>query len=770
MMNSPERDTDLIQEYIELLDRKAGRPTLFGKLAALNKLSVLRRYLARAVARHPDPDLERVEAAAALESGQSWGRRFATSFWGNRVLMGLLIVGGQQLVLLVLALLALAYANLTARPASSVTGLQPPAARYAVVSLILFVFGFFFVTPLFSIVLVWGGRYFRAWRKTVPVTLLVMFAASAFTYLTFRGTQNPDFTPDSVHQFATSRKLENFRSYERWLDLNWLLKDPKFQADYEQYLRNGPGRWLTNRFDTTDDEKWADPEALKHIGEFVDSQHDQERFREWLKDYVERNKIYSEGIDTEIDTLVGPANQRFLSIWQAAPFLRDRDLHTRRHYFSQVFANLRSWGLIYFGGMILLYLLLYLVGPALRVGSWLAESFGLSRAAAVASRARSRYYAFPEQQELTVQPFFESSYALLERVHRSFVRTVLGVSLIVFAAWSLWMASRPERPSAVGTQSALMDRFVLLPTPERRRPQAPSAVAYGAQPAAQGATLPAAVPAGSYPGSPYPALNMDLDGDGFPDKPELPPAEVRLAELQRLLDDMDYDYRKRFKANEALLATYQTELAGLRAENQQLAGQISAVTGDVTSSVNILQGQVNSAATRAESAISRAEQVAEAAAAAAESAKALEATAQDLTNTVGELQKRDETIENRVDAVGMDLDERTRELTARTEVLGERTSELTERTEQIADLQQTAYTSIVQELRAELGRLELRSHSRLYRMFNKREAREQLTSLRRRIQALRGQLQTNSSPEAAALMKELTALQNEIGPVEERFQ
>ena len=76
-------------------------------------------------------------------------------------------------------------------------------------------------------------------------------------------------------------------------------------------------RWLMNRFDTADPGAWADPQSLVHIGEFVDQQHDQNKFREWLRDYVERNRINSRGIDQDIDTLVGPANQRFL--WSGRP-------------------------------------------------------------------------------------------------------------------------------------------------------------------------------------------------------------------------------------------------------------------------------------------------------------------------------------------------------------------------------------------------------------------------------------------------------------------
>mgnify|MGYP006170868423 CR=1 FL=1 len=50
--------------------------------------------------------------------------------------------------------------------------------------------------------------------------------------------------------------------------MNWLLKDPKLKADYEQYLRNGPGRWLTNKFDTTDPAAYRRPaESVEAAGE-----------------------------------------------------------------------------------------------------------------------------------------------------------------------------------------------------------------------------------------------------------------------------------------------------------------------------------------------------------------------------------------------------------------------------------------------------------------------------------------------------------------------
>ena len=55
--------------------------------------SVLRRFLASAIAKRADPELERAEAAVTAEVTESWGRRFAASFWGGRLLMALTVVG-----------------------------------------------------------------------------------------------------------------------------------------------------------------------------------------------------------------------------------------------------------------------------------------------------------------------------------------------------------------------------------------------------------------------------------------------------------------------------------------------------------------------------------------------------------------------------------------------------------------------------------------------------------------------------------------------------
>lgn len=771
---SLERDTDLIHEYLEVLDRKAARPSPFGKLAALTKMGFLRRRLQSAVLRHPDPELERAEASAIAETGGTWGRRFATSFWGNRTLMVLLLVGGQQLVLIALLVLSAAYTNLFTRPVNPENGYLPAVTRNSVIFLILFVFAFYFATPLFSVILMWGGRFFRSWRATVPALMLLMLAASAFTFLTFRGLANPASGPDSLHQFIVTRSggaptgVKPYQAYSTWLDMNWLLKDPKFRADYEEYLRRGPGRWLTNRFDTTESAAWADPQTLVYIGEFVDQYHDQQKFREWLTDYVERNKIYSRDIERDIETLVGPANQRFLSVWQAEPYLRERDGHVRRNYFSQVYTRVRRLGMIYFGSLIAVYLLLYLIGPAFLVTGWLARSLRLERAASIVERARDRYYAFPEQRDLDDRPFYAGAYDLLSRIHRSYIRAVLAVTMVVFAAWAIWLASRIEAPRPMTTQSALMSRFVAFPSTDRATLATASQVP---SPAAADAPTVAATPqSAAFPGGTGdPAVGIDRNGDGIPDEVPVLPLEARLAALERQIEDADWELQKKFKATEALLATYKQELEALRARDLQIeqrqsdiASQVTAVGGRIASA----EMAARSAASGAESARGRAEAIAGQLASLADS---VEQRADSLDRRVEALDRRAEDLQNTSEAIAGDLDERTRELTARTERLGERATDLAERAEQIATLQETITTALVDEFRRDIDAIERRAESRLYRMFNKKEALARLADLRRRLQLVRARLREAGDAESLRVDAEIERLQQRIGPIEMKF-
>jgi hypothetical protein len=769
---SLERDTDLIQEYVELLNRGAARPGPFGKLASLAKLGSLRRRLAAAARRSPSPELERAEAIAAAETTSTWGRRVATSFWGSRLLMAITLFVGQQFVLLAILVLSAAYTNIATYPPIPEHGYVPRATRAAIVLLIAFVFAFYAAAPVLAALLLWGGRFFRTWRLSVPVVLLLLLGSAVCTLLTFRGLANPGFASDSIHQFVETRSdlgsspdVNPYISYQKWLDneSHWLLKDPKLKADYEQYLRNGPGRWLTNKFDTNDPGAWASPDALLAIGALVDTEFDQAKFRDWLVEYIDRNKINSRDIDRDVDALVAPANQRFLSVWQAEPFLRDRDVNVRRHYFDDVFRRMRLVGIALFGTLLTLSLIAYLVGPLSITAGWVARSLRAGRVATAASGVRTRYYAMPERADLGAD-VSGSTMSLLARVHRSYVRSVLAVTIVVLGAWILWLGGRSQPGRIMATQNALMNRFVAIPADTRTTPS--PAVVAPAQTAPLAMAGPPAFPAGTGD----PSVAVDRNGDGVPDERVRPTLESRLAAIEKQLEDSDYEFRKRFKSAATLLEVYSREIDALRAQNASLEARQADLlnsTSALGSRLSTVEGTARSAAAIASAAQNRAESIGVQVTSLADTVE--ERTAA-LDRRAGQLEKRDDEIQATVDAVSADLDEKTTELRARTERLGERATDLAERGEQIAALQRTVYAALVDEFARTLDSLERRSHSRLYRMFNKAEARAQLADLRRRVQLVRAKLQESDDPDAPAFDKQLAELQERIGPVEVRYR
>lgn len=773
----PERDAELIQDYVEILTRRAARPGPFAKIAALAKLGSLRRRLHATARRSPSADVERAEAIAAAETTAGWTRRLATSYWGSRALMALALFLGQQLVLLAILVLSSAYTNVAAAPPRPENGYLPRATAGAVVLLVVFVFAFYAAAPLLAAALLWGGRFVRSWRLTLPLVTALLLGSAVCTYFTFRGLHNPGFAMDSVHQFVETRgdagaDVNPYLAYTKWLDneSHWLLKDPKLKADYETYLRNGPGRWLTNKFDTTDPAAWASPDALLAIGALVDTEHDQAKFRDWLVEYADRNKINSRDIDRDIEALVAPPNQRFLSVWQAEPFLRDRDVEVRRDYFDQVYRRTRVVGMIFFGVLLVLSLLVYLVGPLSITAGWIARSLRVSPIAAAANGIRTRYYATPERAELDADAFDETL-ELFARVHRAYVRAVLAVTIVVLGTWVLWLASRATPSRAMATQNALMHRFVAFPAGSPRTESVPAAAtsAVVAAPVA-GATPLAMAGTPAFPnGGGDPSVAVDRDGDGVPDERAVSPLEARLAKIEKQLDDSDYDFRKRFNSAATLLEAYRRQIEALRAENQQLesrqndlASMATALGGRISS----VEGEARSAASDARSAATRAENASAQVTALADT---VETRADALDRRADALDKRDDELQTTVDALGTDVDEKAAELRARTERLGERATDLAERAEQIAELQRTAYAALVDEFSRSIDALERRSHSRLYRMFNKKEAREELADLRRRIQLVRAKLQASDDPDIPALDKRLVELQDRIGPVEQKF-
>ena len=368
----------------------------------------------------------------------------------------------------------------------------------------------------------------------------------------------------------------------------------------------------------------------------------------------------------------------------------------------------------------------------------------------------------------------DPAYSLLSRVHRSYIRGVVAVSIVVLGAWSLWLASRSESTRPVATQSALMGRFVAVPGSER---PFGSGVSIGAG-ASTGQLTGAAVsvpasgaPQGFVGGTGDPSTAVDLDGDGVPDERPANPLEARLSAIQKQIDDSDYEFRKKFKTTAALLEAYKKEIDTLKNENARLnqtASGLTTLTSGISGRIASAEGQARSASISATEAREYASQL-------GTNLESLSATVDD---HVRSLEQADRALEGRADeqqstteAIASDLDTTSREMQARTERLGERATDLAERTEQIAGLQRTMYAALIGEYDRQVSAIEQKADFRMYRMFNKKEGRSTIDDLRRRLQSVRAAMLAGSvEPDARNVIRYLEALQSRLNRIAPKFE
>jgi hypothetical protein len=349
------RDTDILREYLAALDARERGMSPFARLVATVKLARLRRELDTAQIEATDEDLAALRREIDERTERSIIRRFESRPWGARIVIFLMLVVGQQLAFALLALATAIFVRLAPVPKRWNPVLPHEDPGY----LLVFCFFFFFATPWLSLLVLFGGRFFRSWRKTLPATLLIILVSALGTYLVFRNTElntNPVRFFTSLEQLAQSRDVD-VANYRQWVAANWLMSDPQFQRDYEAYLRNGPGRWIIARIypngDTADDVAWRrrnENDALQAMSEYLDGGQDPNGFREWLHYYLDRHRIYSEDrIEQEVSALAGPANQRFLGLWQVEPFLKERDQRLYHAYLGEMGRKMRLWGLASLG-------------------------------------------------------------------------------------------------------------------------------------------------------------------------------------------------------------------------------------------------------------------------------------------------------------------------------------------------------------------------------------------------------------------------------------
>lgn len=772
------RDTDVLREYLVALDARERGLSPFARLAATVKLARLRRELTDAQLETTDDDLIALRREVDERLNRTWLRRSLSGSWGARAAVFLMLVIGQQLVLGLVLLATMLFVQFVPKPGwwNTVLPHDEPVFLY------VFVFFFFFATPMVALAVLFGGRYFRSWQRTLPATLIIIALSALGTFLSFPDKKklvNPVQRSTSISQFAKERGL-TAKSYEDWVKANWLMNDPKFQRDYERYLRNGPGRSITSGL--KDDAAWR--ESLPVMGEYVDSGQDPNSFREWLKYYLERNRIYSEDrVDQEVTAIMGEANQRYLGIWQVAPFLKERDERTYRAYLGEINTNMKKWGLISLALFTIIFLVIYLTGPALSFWERMAGAMRIHvKRSAVdpfeaegrdlrnvpprrVSQLRERYYSFPERREITTPPFFDTPFKLLSRVHRSFVRLVIFTSILVFLFWgaiyTIDLASgRENAPS----QIALMRSHLLFGGSLDEAASRNDAMAQ--------ATGDATVTSFSYASLndlPPSALEMrDAQGNLLPRREAM--LAARISELEQRLDDTEYDNTKKLKQQEEIVATQRAELDYLKGLSSQLQQSTAAVPDQLaelssrTSAAEARAGQVLGEASAAKQ---QAEGVEKQLAA---KLSEVENRAARAVEQVGKVEDQASVLATRTEALEKELDRRARQVEARTEELGARTAEQKEREEQISRFQRVTLTAILSSIRADVEDLDRRVDSAFYRLFSKGEARRDVDSLRERITKLAGELRQMGGDQAAEMSGQLDELGKHLDQIAARIK
>ncbi|MCI0486781.1 MAG: hypothetical protein L0229_09295 [Blastocatellia bacterium] len=745
------RDTDIFREYLAALDARGRTMSPFARLVATVKLARLRRALDTVQIETTEEDLSDLRREIDDRLNGSFLRRLTAKTWGGRAAAFLLLVVGQQLALAFILLATLLFVSFVPVP----QGWNPLLPHDQPVFLYVFLGFFFFATPMLALALVFGGRFFRSWRKTLPLTLLILAMSSAGVFLTVRGKANPVLRLTSLAEFAKERGL-NVSSYRQWTEANWLMKDERFRRDYENYLRNGPGRWITARFDATNDAEWEN--SLPLLNEYLDSGQDPESFKEWMRYYLDRNRIYSEDrTNQEVAAITGFANRDYLAIWQVEPYLKERDERAYRAYLGSINKSMKIWGLASLGLIALGFLAVYSVGPLLSFwerrtqrkptgGQTLLDpEQGAPEAGAnpgPISRLKEPYYYFPERPEITTLPFFDTPFKVLSQAHRSWVRLAVFTSLLVFVFWAVVYAidlssGHENAPSQV----ALMRSHLLFGGAadagviEREESLSENGDAMNLDYAALPAGLSAGLPSG-------PRSREEV-------------LAVRVHQLERVLDEAGYQSFKEFGRQNETLTKYGSDiniLKGLSSEIQETTSQVPDLFSEVNSRINAAEARAGQVANDLGATRQQAEDIKTQLGAKIQEVETRVARAADQAGKVDEQTSR---LLTRIEALEKELDDRARQIEARTIALGERTASLQDSEERINRLQSIAFAAILSDIRADVERL-------AGNLSDKEEARREAASLRQRISALTTSLREMDNEQARQLIGQLQTLSNRV--------
>ncbi|HWX40821.1 MAG TPA: hypothetical protein VN345_06685 [Blastocatellia bacterium] len=769
------RDTDILREYLAVLDSRERGVSPFARLAATVKLARLRKELGSVRLEATDEDFRELSREIDERLGRTLPRRFEARPWGARASVFLMLVLGQQLVLLVMLVLAALIGRFAPVPSwwNSLLPHDEPSLLY------IFIFLFFFVTPMLALLVLYGGRFFSSWRRTVPATLVLIALSALGTYLSVRAKPNPVLRQSSLAQFSKERGM-NLHTYRDWVDANWLLKDARFQRDYETFLRNGPGRLVTSSFDSKEDAAWKD--ALPSMNDYLDGGQDPKDFGEWLKDYMGRFRIHSEDrIDQEVAGLTNEGNQRYLGIWEVEPFLKERDERMYRAYLGSINHSMKKWGLAALGLFAVALLGVALAGRALSLWERAGIFGGLrrGRGRGIASDAshglggvtdpaplRSTGYSFPEQHEITTPPFFDTPFRMLARAHRSFVGLAVSTSIFVFAFWAVVyavaMASGQEN---VPSQVALMRSYLLVGGRDQARPALDVADMQSQDAAAASSVAQQNSDNGATGG-----LFADRTGSASGQTTTEAGLATRVSELEQRLDDTDYDTSKKLKDQGKIIASQLTEIDFLK----NLASQLQQTTTPLPQQVADLTSRTGTVEERAGQALGDAS-------AAKQSADSIDkklttklgevdARATHASEGISKVEDRTSTLSTRTEALEKELDRRARQIEARTEELGDRTVALKEREDRADRIERAAVGAILSEIKAQIDGLDTRSRSAFYRFFNKGEARRDAESIKQRITQLSADIGQMKTDEAKAWTGQLSELEKRVEEIAARVK
>ncbi len=767
-----------MREYLAALDARERGLSPFARLAATVKLARLRRELDTTQLETTDEDVAALRREIDERLARTATRRFESKPWGARLSVFLMLVLGQQLVLALIMVAAMLFVRLFPVPKlwNPVLPHEDPAYLF------VFIFFFFFTTPMLALLVVFGGRYFHSWRKTVPATVVILALSALGTYLVLRNNEktNPVRHHTSLEQFAGRHQTspEQFArepdrevsvtNYRAWVEANWLMGDAKFQRDYESYLRNGPGRWITSRIYATSDPNNTDAawkprgenDALQVMGEYVDGGQDPDGFREWLRYYLDRNRIYSEDrIDQEVAQVTGAANQRFLSIWQVEPFLKERDERLYRSYLGSINSSMKWYGLALLALFALIFLVIYLTGPALSFWERMAgsvrgkgkqtsfDSVESSRDPGRITRLRERYYSFPERSEITTPPFFDTPFKLLSRVHRSFLRLAVITVLLVFCFWGFvyafdLSAGHENAPS----QIALMRSHLLLGG------AGDASDSRGAVRVSSTYTTVGQAPA-------------EIATDSRGSEKQL---ASRVSSLERQIDEDDYQDSKRFKEQYRVLQSQSNDLDSLK----NLTAQLQQTTTGLPEQISQAGSQADARAGQAIGEAAAAKQMAQGVEQQINTKlKDLESRAAGASQDASKAEAQASGIRTRTEKLETEVLNLTRQLEERTaELKNSSTKENEEQLARLDRLQRVAFASILSEIRANVDEMERRVDSSFYRFFNKGEARRDVDALKQRISGLTSELRDLKGDQAKQLLDQLEELRNRAEQISARVK